>query len=67
MSRKINYVRAENLSDEKRKEFDLPPSGTVALVVSVNSPVQRIYEKIPKTGFFGFLKEKVKDTKVTTT
>lgn len=61
MATKIQYVRAENLSSDKRAEFGLPENGTVALEISVNSPVTRRYVKLPEKGFFEFLKSKVKE------
>ena len=61
MSKKITYVRSEKLSEEQRKEFNLPSKGTVVLEVSVNSLVQRRYESLPQEGFFDFLRQKVKE------
>jgi hypothetical protein len=59
MGTTVKYFRSESLPPEIRKEYQLPDSGTVALEVSVNSPVNRTYVDVSKGRFLDFLRDKV--------
>ena len=62
MGTTVKYVRSESLLPEVRRQYGLPETGTVALEVTVNSPVKRTYVNVSKGRFLDFLKSKVTTT-----